>query len=138
MEFIKKNKNYIIWAGCALMILACFLTFVKVKFSAFGYSDSESIKFLDLTKDEYDLDVLSGYFVLIAAAVSAVLVYLKKEKYSLISTCLALVITFYDFFKVKDALSDAGSMAKITYTAPWIVLVGALVAACPIVLDILR
>ena len=136
MEFIKKNKNYIIWAGCAIMAVAVFLTFVKVKVSAFGYSSSESLKFTKLA-DEYS-KAISAWFVLAAAAVSAVLVYLKKDKFSLISTAAALVITFYDYFKVKDSLKDVGSMAKISYVAPWVVLIGAIVAAAPVVIDILE
>lgn len=133
MEFVKKNKNYIIWAGCALMAIAVFLTFAKA--SAFGVSSS--IKFNDLTKD-YD-KAISAYFVLAAAAVSAVLVYLKKDKFSLISTAAALVITFYDYFKVKDEMKAvSGFGLKVSYVAPWIVLIGALVAAAPIVIEILE
>ena len=134
MEFIKKNKNYIMWAGCAIMAIAVFLTFVKV--SAFGMS--ESVKFNEITKDGNDINAISGYFVLALAAVSAVLVYLKKDKFSLISTAAALVITFYDYFKVKDEFGDIGSLAKVSYTAPWIVLIGALVAVCPVVIELLE
>jgi len=133
MDFIKKNRNYIIWAGCAIMAIAVFLTFVKV--SAFGMS--ESVKFNKLA-DDYD-EAISAYLVLAAAAVSAVLVYLKKDKFSLISTAAALVITFYDYFKVKDEIKGVSSLGvKVSYTAPWIVLIGAIVAAAPIVIDILE
>ena len=136
MEFIKKNKNYIIWAGCAIMAVAVFLTFVKMSASVFGMSVSEKVKFTELTDHGNEIKAISAWFVLIAAAVSAVLVYLKKEKFSLISTAAALFITFYDLFKVKDKLSGAG--AKLTYTAPWVVLIGAILAAGPIVIDILE
>ena len=95
MEFIKKNKQFIIYAGCAIMAVAVFLTFLKI--SAGG--QSESVKFIDVAKESSSMHLLPGWLVLIAAAASAVLVYLKKEKFSLISTAAALVITFYDFFK---------------------------------------
>ena len=87
--------------------------------------------------DEYS-KAISGWFVLIAAAVSAVLVYLKKDKFSLISTAAALVITFYDYFKVKDEMKAVGSLAKVSYVAPWIVLIGAILAAAPVVIDLLE
>ena len=133
IDFVKKNRNYVIWAGCAIMAIAVFITFVKV--SAFGMS--ESVKFNKLA-DDYD-KAISAYFVLAAAAVSAVLVYLKKDKFSLISTAAALVITFYDYFKVKADVKDVASFGvKVSYTAPWIVLIGALVAAAPVVIDLLE
>ena len=137
MDFIKKNKKYIIWAGCAIMAVAVFLTFLKM--SALGHS--ESVKFIDLTKNGNEMKVLPGWLVLIAAAAAAVLVYLKKEKFSLIATGAALVITFYDFFKVNGDSSMKALKAfglKVSYTAPWIVLVGAILAAAPIVIDILE
>ncbi len=136
ISFVKKNRNYVIWAGCAIMAIAVFLNFVTVKISMFGYSTSSSVKFTELTDHGNEIKAISAYFVLIAAAASAVLVYLKKEKYSLISTAAALVITFYDLFKVKDELGVSG--VKLSYTAPWIVLIGAIVAVCPIVIDILE
>ena len=37
MDFIKKNKKYIIWAGCAIMAVAVFLTFLKM--SALGQTE---------------------------------------------------------------------------------------------------
>ena len=136
MEFIKKNKNYIIWAGCAVMAIAVFLNFVTLKVSLLGYSTSTSVKFTELTDGGNEIKAISAYFVLIAAAATAVLIYLKKERYSLISTAAAFVITFYDFFKVKDKLSESG--VKLSYTAPWVVLLGVILAAGPIVIDILE
>ena len=138
MEFIKKNKNYIIWAGCAIIAIACFLTFVK--YSAYGKSDG--IKFINLAKDfnkGSEGKVITAWVVLIAAAASAVLVYLKKEKYSLISTGIALFVTFFDYFKVSDSMKILSKMgAKVTYVAPWIVLVGVVLAAGPIIMDMVN
>ncbi len=136
IDFVKKNRNYVMWAGCAIMAIAVFLNFVTAKVSYFGISTSTSVKFTELTDSGNELKAISAYFVLIAAAASAVLVYLKKEKYSLISTAAALVITFYDLFKVKDKLGDSG--VKLSYTAPWVVLIGALIAAAPVIIDILE
>ena len=137
MEFIKKNKNYIIWAGCAIIAIAVFLTFVKLS----AYGQSEGIKFNELTKDGNEMKLISGWFVLIAAAATAVLVYLKKEVYSLISTGIALFITFYDFFKINgnDSIKAVKALgAKVSYVAPWIVLVGVILAAGPIVMDLIN
>ena len=138
MEFIKKNKNYIIWAGCAVMAIAVFLTFVKMSASAYGVHVSESVKFTELTKDGNEIKAISAYFVLIAAAATAVLIYLKKEKYSLISTAAALFIAVYDWIKVKDNLKDLGSSVKLSYVAPWVVIIGVVLAAGPIVIELLE
>ena len=136
MEFIKKNKKYIIWAGCGIIALAVFLTFIKV--SASGYKDS--IKFTELTDHKNELKVISAYFVLIAAVVSAVLVYLNKEKFSLISTGAALVITFIDYFKIngRSVIKAYREYGSVHYVAPWVVLFGVIIAAAPIVIDILE
>ena len=132
-DLIKKNKNYIIWAGCIIIAVACFLTFFKM--SAFGQSDG--IKFNELAKEfnkGSEGKCITAYVVLAGAIVSAVLVYLKKYKFSLISTAVAFVVTFYDFFKVKDSLKEVGSLAKISYVAPWVVLIGVILAVVPVVL----
>ena len=138
MEFIKKNKNYIIWAGCAIMAIAVFLTFVK--YSAYGSSDG--LRFNELAKEFNKGDggkVITGYAVLVAAIATAVLVYLKKEVYSLISTGIALFVTFFDFFKVKDQMDLLSKMgAKVTYIAPWIVLIGVVLAAGPVIMDLVN
>ena len=137
MDFIKKNKKYITWAGCAIMAIAVFLTFMKM--SAYGHT--ESIKFSELTKGGNEMGVISGWIVLVAAIASAVLIYLKKEKISLATTGAALVIAFYDFFKINGDSSIKAVKAlgaKVSYVAPWIVLVGAILAAGPIVIDILE
>lgn len=137
MDFIKKNKNYIIWAGCILMAVACFLTFFKMS----GFGQSEGIKFNELTKDGNKMDLISGYFVLVAAVVTAVLVYLKKEVFSLISTGIALFITFYDYFKISGDSSMKTVKAfgvKTSYVAPWIVLIGVVLAAGPIIMDLVK
>ena len=134
MDFIRKNKNYIIWAGCALIAIACFLTFVKYK--AYGMTDG--LKFNELAKEFNKGDggkVITGYVVLVAAIASAVLVYLKKTKFSLISTGIALFVTFFDYFKVKDQMDELSKLgAKVSYVAPWIVLLGVIAAVVPIVL----
>ena len=137
MEFIKKNKNYIIWAGCAIIAISLFTAFVKV--SAFGHS--ESVKFIDLAKEfnkGSDGKVITAYVVLIAAIASAVLVYLKKEKISLATTGVALIVTFFDYFKVKDSMDGATALVKVSYTAPWIVLIGVILAVGPIIIDMVK
>ena len=75
-----------------------------------------------------------------AAVVSAVLVYLNKEKFSLISTGAALVITFIDYFKIngRSVIKAYREYGSVHYVAPWVVLVGVIIAAAPIVIDILE
>ena len=137
MDFIKKNKNYIIWAGCAIIAIACFLPFIKM--SALGHT--ESLKFYEITKDGNEMKLISGWFVLIAAAAAAVLVYLKKEVYSLIGTGIALFITFFDYFKIAGDSSIKAAKAfglKISYVSPWIILIGVVLAAGPVIMDLVN
>ena len=133
MDFIKKNKNYIMWAGCAIIAIAVFLTFCKM--SANGFS--EKVAFNKLAKDTKEIKLISGYFVLAGAVVSAVLVFLKKYKFTLISTGVALFVTFYDYFKLSGdetmkAVKAFG--AKVSYPAVWIVLIGVILAVIPVVI----
>ena len=133
MDFIKKNKKWIILVGCIVIAIACFITFVKM--SAYGVT--ESVKFNDLAEKfnkGNNGKCITSYVVLAAAIVSAILVLLKKEKFSLISSTAALVITFYDYFKVKDSFGTIPKSVNISYVAPWIVLLGFIIAVVPIIL----
>ncbi len=101
MEFIRKNKTWIGIGACALAILGCFLPFAKI--SLFGVS--QSMKYIDW----------DGKFILIAAVISGVLMYLqngKYEKYSLISSGIGLLITLYDASNVAKKFGEVSPIIE--------------------------
>ena len=79
----KNNSQYLGLGGCALAIIGCFLPFA-------------STSILGLTVNYIDGD---GKILLIAMIISAVLIFLKKEKISLIPTCIGGVLFLIDAFK---------------------------------------
>ena len=129
MEFLQKNSKYLGYtgyAGCILMILGNFLPFATATVSLFGYSQSESIKFIDG----------DGVFVLIAAIVTAILLYFKKEKFSLIPTAIALAVTINAIVNVESELGNTMGMATISYgLGLWIIIIGVILAAGHVVLN---
>ena len=129
MEFLQKNSKYIGYGGCILMLLGNFLPFVTVTVSIFGISKSESIKFIDG----------DGMFVIIAAIVTAVLLYLKKEKFSLISTGIALAVTLYDISNAESMVGNALGLGDISYGIGfWVILIGVVLAAGSVVINYLK
>lgn len=116
MDFIKKNRMWITLGGLALVIIACFLPFAKV--SVFGYS--QSINYIDGGRD--------GIIVIIAAIVAGVLVFLKKEKFSVIPSGIAALVTIYDIINVSK-VSGGTSLAGVSVSIGAIlILVGLIVA----------
>lgn len=116
MDFIKKNRMWITLGGLALAIIACFMPFAKV--SVFGYS--QTVALID-TKS-------AGIIVMIASIVAGVLVFLKKEKFSVIASGIAAIVTIYniiDVAKVAGGTSLAG--VSISFGAI-LILVGIIVA----------
>lgn len=127
MDFLKKNSKYIGIAGCVLMLLGCFLPFAKVTVSLFGYSQSQSVKFIDG----------DGVFVLIAAIVAGVLIYLNKHKLSLIPTAIGAAVTIYDMINVKSVVGDTMGLGKVGFGfGAWIIIIGAVVAAACAVFEL--
>ncbi len=116
MDFIKKNRMWITLGGLALVIIACFMPFAKV--SVFGYS--QSINYIDGGRD--------GIIVIIAAIVAGVLVFLKKEKFSVIPSGIAALVTIYDIINVSK-VSGGTSLAGVSVSIGAIlILVGLIVA----------
>ena len=101
MDFIKKNRMWITLGGLALVIIACFMPFAKV--SVFGIS--QSINYVDGGRD--------GIIVIIAAIVAGVLVFLKKEKFSVIPSGIAALVTIYDIINVSK-VSGGTSLAGVS------------------------
>lgn len=128
MEVILKNKRAICLAGCAIMAIAVFFTFVSVEVSMFGFSESQSQKYIEG----------DGWVVLVAAIAAAVLVFAKKDKFSLIGNGIALLVTLYDMANVDDAASAVGGLAEIKFgLSPWLVLLGIALAVVPVALDLM-
>ena len=77
-----KYSLYIGLGGCLLVIIGCFLPWITV----FGVTGTWS---------EGD-----GIFAILLAITSGILIFLKKDKYSLISSGLAAILFFISFFKI--------------------------------------
>lgn len=111
MEFIKKYKNYIGIFGCILVVIGCILPFV----GAYGIF----LRYIDGT---------NGIIVLILSIVSAILFFIKYEKYSLISSIVAAIIYVYNFCKI---ISLSGASLGIGF---FMVLIGLIIMiGCPLI-----
>ena len=126
MDFVKKNKLYIGLAGCALMLIGTFLSFATV--SVFGLKQSVSF-----------IEGWEGKLILALAVGSGLLLWFKQEKYSLISTGIALLVDLYAMINVKSQLKGFGSLVNAHIgIAPWVVLIGIIAAAGVVVFQILE
>ena len=114
MDFIKKNCMWITIAGCALVLIGCFLPLAKV--SVLGFS--QAVNYIDG----------DGVIVLIAIIVSAVLAFLKKEKISLISTGIATIVTLYDAINVSHVTRSSSLGGVSLGIGFWIILIGLIIA----------
>lgn len=132
MDMILKNKRNICLAGCVLMAIAVFFTFATISVSVFGMGESETASFIEG----------DGWIVLVMAIASGALIWFKKEKISLVTTGIALVTTFIDMANAasmidEEALREAGGLVNAEVElgmSPWLVLLGVILAAGPIVL----
>ena len=116
MDFIKKNRMWITLGGLALAIIACFLPFAKV--SVFGYS--QTINYVDGGRD--------GIIVIIAAIVAGVLVFLKKEKFSVIPSGIAALVTIYDIINVTKVAGGSSFGGVSISIGAILILVGLIIA----------
>lgn len=82
MDILVKNRKYIGLGGCVVSVIGCFLPFA----SAFGINANY------INGD--------GKLLLIAMIASAVLIYLKKDKISLIPSCIGGLIFLFSALKV--------------------------------------
>ena len=136
MDFIKKNKLYICLAGCALIFVSLFFAFAKVSVAGWGTSLSKSVNYIDCD---------DGKIVLVAVIAAAALIWFKKEKLSLIPTAIILVVTLIDIIDAKDKFSGVsgtsvfGIKVNVGFgLSPWLIIIGVVLAAGPIVIDMLE
>ncbi len=99
MKVLKENAKWIGLGGCVLMIIGCFLPFATV--SALGLS--QSVNYIDG----------DGVFVVIAAVVAAILIYLKKGKLILIPSLISAAFVIYDAASGSSAASS--SLANVSF-----------------------
>ena len=107
LDFVKQNRKWIGIAGCALVIIGCFLPFAKA--SVFGFSTSASL-----------MDGGDGWFLLIAAAVAGVLIYLNKYKYSLVPSAIGVIINIYE---ISHVTSEGMGIVKVAFAA-YLIFIG--------------
>lgn len=128
LKFVLQHKRNLCLAGCALMAIGVFFTFVTIEVSMFGMSRSESKSFIQG----------DGVIVLIFAIATAALIWFKKEKVALVGPGVALITTVYAMSNIGDAVKQVGGVAEISFgPSPWLILLGVVLAAGPIVVDIL-
>ncbi len=128
LKFVLQHKRNLCLAGCALMAIGVFFTFATIEVSLFGMSRSESQSFIQG----------DGVIVLIVAIAAAALIWFKKEKLALVGPGVALLTTVYDMSNIGDAVDQTGGLVEISFgLSPWLILLGVVLAAAPIVVDIL-
>ena len=126
MEFVKQNLKYIGIAGCVLAIIGCLLPFATVS----ALSISQSISYIQGT---------DGKIFLIVFVISAVLLFLNKEKFSLIATAIGAGIFAYGVINVNNSVAGGlGSLVKFSYGVGfYLTLIGIVIAlACTIIKNI--
>lgn len=104
-----KTKLMII-VGAIAMFIGCFMPFAKV--SIFGAS--ASVPYTDG----------DGVIVIILAIIAALLAGFNLQKFSLIPTIIALVVTLYDVAHISENSEGLGSPAIGAY----LVIIGAIIA----------
>lgn len=113
MDFLKENKMYIGIGGCILAIIGCFLPFLN---SSLGIS----INYISG----------NGKILLVTMVISAILIYLKKDKISLISSCVGGIVFLYNAFNVLSSNSISAGIGLI------LIFIGLVCAiACPFLND---
>lgn len=118
MDAILKNKLYICLGGCFLIFIALFMPFVEIMGKTISYIKTDA-----------------GVIVLIVDIATAVLVFLKKEKLSLVGAGIMLLMTF---IAMAHAVSSNEDDLPFSFgAAVWLVILGVILTAGPIVLDML-
>jgi len=124
MEFVKKNIKWISLGGCVLAIISLFLPFATVSAEIFGTSISESVTYIEG----------DGAIVFAAIIVAGVLIFLKKDLFSLIPLGIGTAISIYSAINVGKAFGDVsslyGDLIKVGFGIGfYLLLVGLVVAA---------
>lgn len=104
-----KTKLMII-VGAIAMFIGCFMPFGKV--SMFGAS--ASVPYTDG----------DGVIVIVLAIISVILAVLNLQKFSLVPTIIALIVTLYDVSHISENTEGLGSPAIGAY----VVIIGAILA----------
>ena len=84
MEKLAKYRVFIGIGGCLLAIIGCFLPWASVLGISVNFIDGD------------------GKILLVCAIVSAILIYFKKDKFSLISSVGLVAMIAYPFIKAKN------------------------------------
>lgn len=118
MEIIKKYIQYIGFAGCALMIIGCFLPFISVSF--FGISKSAALIGGDIP--DY---AINGWIIFIIPIVTAILIFLKKSKFVLIPNIIALILVIWNGV---DIINQSSGLASLS-VGFWIIIIGIIISS---------
>jgi len=124
MEFVKKNIKWIALGGCLFAIIALFLPFATVSAEIFGQKFSESVNYVEG----------DGAIVFAAIVVAGVLIFLKKDLFSLIPLGIGAAITVYSAVNVGKEFEEIsvlyGDLMKVGFGIGfYLLLVGLVIAA---------
>ncbi|MBQ7136818.1 MAG: hypothetical protein IJO43_02425 [Bacilli bacterium] len=125
MEFVKKNIKWIALGGLGVAFLGLFLPYATVTAELFGTPIfSQSITYV-----KHD-----GIFVLLAIVACGVLLFLKKELFSLIPLGLGAGITVYSAFNVGKVMGETQvEGVKTSFSIGfYMLIIGLVVAAAAI------
>lgn len=111
MEFLKNNAKWIGLAGCALMIIGCFLPFATV--SILGLSETIALSGTGAL----------GIILIITAIISGIVMLTKKSKLSLITTII------YALFVVLNIANASENGDAFSYgIGLYVVIIGVIIA----------
>lgn len=111
MEFLKNNAKWIGLAGCALMIIGCFLPFATV--SILGLSETIALSGTGAL----------GIILIITAIISGIVMLTKKSKLSLITTIIYALFVVLNIANASE-YGDAFSYGIRLY----VVIIGVIIA----------
>ena len=102
MDFIKNNIRWIGIGGILLSVISLFLPFATVSANIFGTSIRESVTYVSG----------DGILVLIALIIAGILLFFKKDVFSLICIGIAAVISVYSAINVNNSFSDVDRISN--------------------------
>lgn len=105
MSQIRKYSNYIGVVGCVLLLIGNFFTFFTVEGTALGVSHSKSVNFIEG----------DGVFIIVAAIVAAIFIYMKKGKWNYVPAFISAAIAIYDVIQANNNANSVklGFLVKI-------------------------
>ena len=111
MEFLKNNAKWIGLAGCALMIIGCFLPFATV--SILGLSETIALSGTGAL----------GIILIITAIISGIVMLTKKSKLSLITT---IIYALFVVLNIANASEDGDAFSY--GIGLYVVIIGVIIA----------